>query len=253
MVTFKQQWSRFYQSLVGLLMLLLVPSLSLAETQIYDPWEGFNRTMFRFNDTLDRNLLKPVAKGYKKVTPKPVRSGVNNFFSNLNEIPTITNGLLQGKFGQAGMDTARFLINTTVGLFGFIDVGSRIGLPKHDEDFGQTLGYWGVASGPYLVLPFFGPKTLRDAGGDIPDNYLDNLADIEFADQEAQYGALGLKLIDMRAQLLSAEGVISGDRYTFIRDAYLQRREFLINDGKMRDPFLEDDLDDELLFEEELE
>ncbi len=235
---------------IVLIIMVAGPQNLLAEANEKDPWEGFNRGVFKFNDTLDRYVLRPVAKGYDRVLPDPVQDGIGNFFSNLGDLVTVFNGLLQGKFGQAGLDSTRFLINTTVGFFGFIDIGSRIGLDKHDEDFGQTLGFWGVSSGPYLVLPFFGPSTLRDAGGIIPDFYLSSYYDI--GDQEVRYGLLALEVVDMRAGLLSVDALITGDRYTFIRDAYLQRRAFLVSDGQVSDAFLEDDLDEEFLFDEEL-
>ena len=127
-----------------------------------DPWEGLNRKIFAFNDTLDKYALKPIAEGYQWITPDPVEDGVSNVFSNLWELTTIANDLLQFKFGQAASDTGRFLVNSTVGLLGIFDVASHMGLEKHQEDFGQTLGYWGVEPGPYIVAPLFGSFTLRD-------------------------------------------------------------------------------------------
>ena len=221
----------------------LATTASAAETEAEghprDPWEGFNRAMFGFNDTLDFYLLKPVAKGYDKAMPDPLQDGVSNFFNNIGEIKTIFNGLLQFKFKQAGLDTTRFLVNTTVGVFGFIDIGSRIGLEQHDEDFGQTLGYWGVGSGPYLVLPLLGPNTLRDSIGLIPDDYISPYQTVDH--DLTRYSIRALQVVDLRAGLLEAESLIAGDRYSFFRDAYLQRRDFLVNDGKMADDFLEDD------------
>ncbi|MBA56258.1 MAG: hypothetical protein CMK89_17545 [Pseudomonadales bacterium] len=204
-----------------------------------DPWEGFNRAMFGFNDTLDFYVLKPVAKGYDKAMPDPLQDGVSNFFNNIGEIRTIFNGLLQFKFKQAGLDTTRFLVNTTVGVFGFIDIGSRIGLEQHDEDFGQTLGYWGVGSGPYVVLPLLGPNTVRDSIGLIPDDYISPYQAVDH--DLTRYSIRALQVVDLRAGLLEAESLIAGDRYSFFRDAYLQRRDFLVNDGQMADDFLEDD------------
>lgn len=218
-----------------------------------DPWEGFNRTMFTFNDTLDFYILKPVATGYDKAMPDPLQDGVTNFFNNVGEIKTIFNDLLQFKFKQAGLDSTRFLVNTTVGVFGFIDIGSRIGLDRHDEDFGQTLGYWGVESGPYIVLPLLGPNTLRDSAGMVPDYYISpyNAVDHDLT----RYSIRAMDIVDLRAGLLDVEKLIAGDRYTFFRDAYLQRRDFLVSDGQMKDDFLEDDdlfddFDDEEYLEE---
>ena len=161
-----------FQGCLALLMGCLLAGTAWAQAASpaeRDPWEGFNRAVFTFNDTLDFYVLKPVATGYDKAMPDPLQDGVTNFFNNVGEIRTIFNDLLQLKLKQAGLDTTRFIVNTTVGVFGFIDIGSRIGLDRHDEDFGQTLGYWGVGSGPYLVLPLLGPNTLRDSAGFSPD------------------------------------------------------------------------------------
>ena len=219
-----------------------VPALAESEA---DPWEGFNRAMFSFNETLDKYLLKPVAQGYVYVTPNVVQAGVSNFFSNVGEVSTVINDLLQGKFKQAGLDSTRFLVNTTVGMVGFVDVGSRIGLERHDEDFGQSLGYWGMDSGPYLMLPFLGPSTVRDAAGMVPDFFISPLDNIE--DDGVRYSVRALQIVDLRAGLLEAEKLVAGDRYSFFREAYLQRRAFLVRDGAMEDDFLDDDE----LFEDE--
>ncbi len=205
-----------------------------------DPWEGYNRAVFKFNDTLDFYVLRPVATGYVRVMPDPLERGVSNFFNNVGEIKTITNSLFQLKFKQAGLDSTRFLVNTTVGLFGFIDIGSRIGLEKHDEDFGQTLGYWGVPSGPYFVLPLLGPNTVRDTGGMFPDYYLSPYRAIDY--DLTSYSVRAMEVLDLRASLLEVEKLVAGDRYTFFRNAYLQRRDFLVTDGKISDDFLDDDL-----------
>ena len=215
-----------------------------------DPLEGFNRAIFTFNDTLDYYVLKPVATGYDKAMPDPLQDGVSNFFNNVGEIKTIVNDLFQLKFKQAGLDSTRFLVNTTVGIFGFIDIGSRIGLDRHDEDFGQTLGYWGVGSGPYLVLPFLGPNTLRDSAGMVPDYYISPYKAVDH--DLTRYSIRGLEIVDLRTSFLEAEKLIAGDRYAFFRDAYLQRRDFLVSDGQMTDDFLDDgDLFDDFDDEEE--
>ena len=145
------------------------PALAAEE----DPWEGVNRAVFRFNDTVDTYTLKPLAKGYQKVTPEFVEDGIGNVFSNLGDVIVLTNDLLQGKVRDAGIDTSRILFNTTFGVLGFFDVATRMGLHKNDEDFGQTLGAWGVDSGPYVVLPLLGPSTVRDAIGRVPDAFLE--------------------------------------------------------------------------------
>lgn len=195
-----------------------------------DPWQGFNRAMFSFNDTLDTYALKPVAQGYKAVMPDIAEAGVSNFFDNLADVGTMFNNLLQGKFENAMQDLARVSFNSTFGLAGLIDVATPMGIEKHDEDFGQTLGYWGVNSGPYVVLPFFGPTTVRDGIAKYPDALLDPVYHLD--DNGARNAVYLTRVIDNRARLLASEKLISGDKYTFIRDAYLQKREFAINDGR---------------------
>ncbi|WP_394424342.1 VacJ family lipoprotein [Vreelandella stevensii] len=207
-----------------------------------DPWEGFNRRVFAFNDVLDRYALKPVATGYKTVTPQPVQTGVGNFFSNLAEIRTAINSLLQGKPANAGLATSRFLINSTVGIGGLLDYATHMEITAEREDFGQTLAVWGWEDSRYLVLPLLGPRTLRDASGfplDIaahPITYMD--------DHQLRAGLTALDIVHLRAGLLDQESLIRGDRYRFIRDAYLQRRQFEINDGELGDdPFAMDDFE----------
>ena len=196
-----------------------------------DPWEGFNRAMFSFNEGLDRAIIKPVAQGYRYVMPDFAEKGVHNFFENISDVKTFVNNILQGKPKEASQDLGRVIVNTTIGIGGLFDVATALEIPKHDEDFGQTFGVWGVDSGPYLVLPLFGPSTLRDGISRVPDMMIDPLQEI--ADDDLYTGLQVLRVIDLRASLLDAERVISGDRYTFIRDAYLQRREFEINDGQV--------------------
>jgi phospholipid-binding lipoprotein MlaA len=217
---------------------LFVLSLSLTsltamaeESELNDPWEGFNRGVFNFNESLDRAILKPVAQGYRFIMPDVAEQGVSNFFDNLRDVVTFFNNVLQLKPVEATQDLSRVLINTTIGIGGLFDVASAMNIPKNDEDFGQTLGAWGVESGPYLVLPLFGPSTVRDGVGIIPDMYLDPLNQVE--SDELRYGLKVLNVVDKRASLLDREGVITGDRYSFIRDAYLQKREFEVNDGRV--------------------
>ncbi|NRP94433.1 putative phospholipid-binding lipoprotein MlaA precursor [Marinobacterium sp. xm-g-59] len=220
------------------LLALFVLSLSLnsvtavaQDSELNDPWEGFNRGVFNFNESLDRAILKPVAQGYRFIMPDVAEQGVSNFFDNLRDVVTFFNNVLQLKPVEATQDLSRVLINTTIGIGGLFDVASAMDIPKNDEDFGQTLGAWGVESGPYLVLPLFGPSTVRDGVGIIPDMYLDPLNQVE--SEELRYGLKALKVVDKRASLLDREGVVTGDRYTFIRDAYLQKREFEVNDGRV--------------------
>ncbi len=199
-----------------------------------DPLEPFNRGVYKVNDVLDKVALKPVAKGYRAVVPLPLRGGVSNFLNNLRDLPIAFNGLLQGKFHQAASDSGRFVINSSIGILGFFDVASNLGLRKHDEDFGQTLGVWGVASGPYLMLPLLGPSTVRDGSGLIvdygtgPGNYI-------FREAPENWTVFALRIVSQRASLLDAERLLDEaalDRYTFLRDAYLQRRERLIQNGE---------------------
>lgn len=227
-------------------VLLTVSGAGLAEDEAKeknpDPWEGFNRKVQGFNDWADRWFLRPVAVGYTKVVPSPVRTGVSNFYANLWLPLTIVNQLLQGKGGAALNDTGRFILNSTIGIGGLLDPATDAGLERHDEDFGQTFGRWGIPSGPYLVLPLLGPSTVRNGIGRVPDSYLFPPRYID--DTAWRYGVYGLYVIEARARLLSTEELITGDRYIFIRDAYLQNREYNVKDGNVDvedDPFLEDD------------
>lgn len=215
------------------LSIALISSPVLAdETPETDPWEGFNRAIFSFNEGLDRAIVKPVTQGYRFIMPDFAEQGVHNFFENIGDVKTFFNNVLQGKPKEASEDLGRVIVNTTIGIGGLFDVATTFGIPKHDEDFGQTLGTWGVESGPYLVLPLFGPSSVRDGIGRIPDMMVDPVQQV--SDDDTRLGLQVLRVIDTRSQLLEAEGVISGDRYTFIRDAYLQRREFEINDGQVK-------------------
>lgn len=217
-------------------------------TTLEDPWQKANRGVYRFNDSLDRYALKPAAKGYKAVTPTWMRTSFSNFFANLGYPVTMVNQLLQGKPKLFAQDTGRFITNTVVGIGGFLDVADRMGMPAHDEDFGQTLAVWGVPSGPYVTLPFFGPSTARDAPARIPDYFLSifRYVDVPAA---AELGAEVLEVIDDRSELLSSEGTLDAayDRYGVMRDAWLQRREYLIFDGEPPEEALE--LDEELMEE----
>lgn len=226
-----------------------------------DPIEGWNRGVQKFNDKLDDYVMKPLATGYKTVTPNVVDRGVTNFYSNVDDIGVVANDLLQFKMSQSGKDFGRFLINTTIGLAGFIDVASKMNLPKHDEDFDQTLGKWGVPSGPYLVLPLLGPSTPRGVfglAGDTaanPINWINPMAGnaLGSAWNGIDWAILGsgtLRVIDQRADLLSASKIMdeaSVDRYEFIRNAYFQQRNYVINDGTTPlDEDLEKQMDEDL-------
>lgn len=197
-----------------------------------DPIEGFNRAMFAFNEGLDKAVIRPAAQGYEFVLPQPIRTGVGNFFSNIADVLIGVNNLLQGKPAEAVNDEARFLVNTTIGLLGVLDVASTMGLEKHDEDFGQTFGRWGVGDGAYVVVPFFGPRTARDTVGLAFDIYTDPVANIH--DVPVRNSLLATRVVSNRAELLKADKVIEEaalDKYSYVRDAYLQRRRSLIYDG----------------------
>ncbi|WP_280540049.1 VacJ family lipoprotein [Chromohalobacter sp. 11-W] len=215
-----------------------------------DPWEGYNRKVFAFNDTLDRYALKPIAQGYDYVTPEPVQSGVGNFFSNLGEIGTTVNSVLQWKWGNAGVASGRFVVNSILGIGGILDPASRMGLVEREEDFGQTLATWGVGEGPYVVLPVLGGRTLRHTSGLPVDWYTDPVTYVE--EDSVRYGLRFVDLIDTRAGLLDREELISGDRYSFIRDAYLQNRRYEVNDGETgKDPFANGDFGDDFEYDED--
>ncbi|MEN9892611.1 MAG: hypothetical protein RLY78_2906 [Pseudomonadota bacterium] len=197
-----------------------------------DPWESWNRKVFAFNDVLDRHLMQPVAEGYRAAVPQLVRTGIGNFFGNLGDLWSAANHLMQGK-GEDGVKMGmRFLTNTAFGLGGVLDFATDLGLPRRSEDFGQTLGRWGVGAGPYLVLPVLGPSTLRDTGGLVLDYASYPTQRIE---REAlRYGTTGLRLVDTRAGLLDTTGLLDQvalDRYSFMRDAWLQRRLDQVLDG----------------------
>ncbi|MGA0024702.1 MAG: MlaA family lipoprotein [Burkholderiales bacterium] len=197
-----------------------------------DPLEPLNRGIYKFNDGVDTVLIRPAAEVYKGVLPPLVRTGVSNAFSNLNDVVVALNNLLQGKFEAALSDVGRVLINTTAGLLGIFDIATEAGLEKHDEDFGQTLGWWGIGDGPYLVLPFLGPRNLRDTAGTFADLQVDP---VSYIDPSRDRNIVqGTRIISRRAELLGASRILEVaaiDEYEFVRDAYLQRRRNLIYDG----------------------
>ena len=206
-----------------------------------DPIEGFNRAMFAINDGVDKVALKPVAKTYDAYAPVPIKTGVSHFFGNISDLFIGVNSLLQGKVVDAASDGGRVLVNSTVGILGFIDVASDFGLEKHEEDFGQTFGRWGAGPGAYVVVPFFGSRDVRDTIGLVFDSYADPIGGMHHV--AARNTLLATRLISDRAALLPAEKVIEEaalDKYSYIRDAYLQRRQNLVYDGKPpREDFFE--------------
>jgi phospholipid-binding lipoprotein MlaA len=200
-----------------------------------DPFERFNRTMFTFNDKVDQYALKPVATVYKRTVPSFMQTGVYNFFGNLSDVWTAVNHLLQGRVADGVSDVMRFTINSTFGIAGLIDVSSDAGLPKHNQDFGATLGVWGVQSGPYVVLPLLGPSTVRDSAA-LPADFAGNPWTYVTPDATRFFGT-ALRIVDLRAGLLDASSLIEDtalDRYEFIRDAYLQRRAGKISSNRER-------------------
>lgn len=224
-------------SIRKLCLLVSVAALSSACTTMRapseaDPLEGLNRSVDGFNQVVDRAVVKPLAQGYDKVTAPEVKQVIGNFFSNLDDVSVAFNNLLQGKPKAAGSDITRFALNTTIGIVGLADVATELGFQKHDEDFGQTLGVWGVGSGPYLVLPLLGPSTLRDAPARFVDAPLDPL--YHYDDVRVRNSLLVVNVVNTRARLLPATDLVERialDQYAFVRDAYLQRRASLIRDG----------------------
>ena len=217
---------------VFLLVALLAGCATTGERDPKDPWEGFNRKSFAFNEKLDAAVLKPVATGYVKVVPAFAREGVNNFFDNLEDVGTGLNNFLQGKPREGASDLGRFAVNTLLGVFGLWDIATPLGLEKHYEDFGQTLGVWGVRSGPYLVIPLLGPSTARDAPAKVvdPSWYYSGAID----NNTIYWSLWGLDKVRIRANLFQSEKLLDEaalDKYTFLRDAWLQRRRSMVFDG----------------------
>jgi phospholipid-binding lipoprotein MlaA len=220
-------------------------SLPPGERDPRDRFERANRAIYRFNDALDRHVARPLATGYVKAVPRPVRTGVSNFFQNLGYPTVIVNDLLQAKLKSFASDTTRLVVNTTIGIGGLFDPASQMGLPTGDEDFGQTLGRWGMPSGPYMVLPILGPSTVRDTTGLVadqftdPKNYLSNFY--------LSLSLTGLELLDRRAELLATDDVLARayDPYVFMRNAYLQRREYQVKDGSPSADDVEIPIEDE--------
>ena len=224
------------------LLLILLFSFPLFAKEINDPFEDLNRDIFVFNEKLDEKILKPTALVYRKVTPQFARTGVTNFFNNLEEIDTTINQVLQGEIKYAFNDAGRFVINTTIGLFGLIDVASKMGLERHQEDFGQTLGVWGISSGPYIMLPFLGPSNPRDLFSRPISSFLSGTFAME--DNDVKFTLVGIDALETRERLLDAETLIIGDKYMFVKDAYVQSREYEINNGSTEDDVFLDDMDD---------
>ena len=223
---------------------LLFLSINIISDEVNDPFEEFNRKTFEFNENVDEKILKPVAKFYSNFPPK-IKNGVTNFFNNLEDVETSINQVLQGKPKKSINDISRFIINSTIGLAGFIDVASKIGLERHEEDFGQTLAVWGVGSGPYIMLPGLGPSTLRDT----LSRPVSSFSSITFhmTDTDVNIALKTIDAIETRERLLDVESLLSGDKYSFVKDAYIQSINYEIKDGiNVEDDFV-DDMDDFLI------
>ena len=222
------------------LFLFFISTFLIAEDDdvTSDPFESTNRIVFEISDDLDTMIIRPVAEIYRDVTPRFIKNSITNFFYNLSEVDTIINQLLQGKIVLAGQDSLRFLINSTIGIVGFVDVATRVGFERHDEDFGQTLGYWGVPAGPYVFLPVIGPSTIRDSFSKPTSWFLSG--NLSVSDEEAKIFINLLDAVETRERLLVAEKLIVGDKYEFVKSVYLQTRNDLVFDGEVEDEFLTD-------------
>jgi len=224
--------NKFLMILMACLITLMTGCASVDNR---DPLEGFNRGIYKFNDVSDKAVFKPIAGAYKAVLPTTIRSGVNNFFSNLNTFITAINQVLQFKFNKAAESAGRFVINSTLGVAGLFDVASKQGIPQYKEDLGQTLGYWGLGNGAYLVLPFFGPSSLRDGAGLITETLtIDPIVYVD--DTRTRNILIGTRFVDKRASFLPGSDLLDEaalDPYTFMRDAYLQRRANQVADGEV--------------------
>ncbi len=201
-----------------------------------DPFQSLNREILEFNDAADAVILRPIAVAYDETVPRPIRRGLMNAYDNLSDVNAALNALLQGRPVYAVRNTGRVLLNTTFGLLGVIDVASDIGIEPYETDFGHTLARWGAPEGPYVMVPFLGPRTFRSGIGDITDSFM-SANDYVFDDDLITWGSRGWRVLEYRVDLLDAEDLITGDRYVFIRDAYLQSREALVNDGVVKDTF----------------
>ena len=225
-------------------IIVFIFSINISSDEVNDPFENLNRKTFEFNENLDEKFARPVAEAYSKFPPK-IKIGISNFFNNLEEVDTFVNQLLQGKPKQSINDLTRFVINTTVGLGGFIDVASKIGLERHEEDFGQTLAVWGVGQGPYVMLPVLGPSTLRDTLSRPVSSFLS--VTFHMTETDVNIALKGIDAIETREKLLGVESLLSGDKYSFVKDAYIQSMLYEIKDGiDVQDDFI-DDMDDFLI------
>ncbi len=219
--------------------LTLVTSMVLPAQAEDDPFEGFNRAIYSFNNGADKYVIRPVAQGYAAVLPRPARVSVNNFFSNLIDVNASLNAFLQGRFRYGFDNLGRVVVNSTLGVFGLFDVASDMEIPQYQTDFGHTLSVWGVGQGPFIMWPFLGPRTMRSSVGTVFDAYASPTG--QMVGGEAQWGLRAIEIIDIRAGFLNADELLSGDEYIFLRDAYLQQRRLITSDGAPVDDFSEFD------------
>lgn len=209
---------------------LLMTSSAMAQPSEEDPWEPVNRWIFAFNQKFDVWFMRPVARSYARLVPAPAQKGVSNFLSNLDDVNVMFNNALQGKFSAARSDGGRFVINSTIGVAGFWDVARHLGLEKQNEDFGQTLGAWGLGAGPYFIMPVLGPSTVRDTTGFSIDVMTSPIALSD--DPSLRNSLYGMQVLDGRVEALGLDELIQGDAYIFVREAYLQQREYEVRDGR---------------------
>ena len=226
------------------IIIIFIFSATISSNEVNDPFENINRKTFEFNENLDEKILKPTAKFYSRFPPR-IKNGITNFFNNLEEVDTCVNQLLQGKPKKSANDLTRFLINSTVGLAGLIDVASKMGLERHEEDFGQTLAVWGVGEGPYIMLPGLGPSTLRDSFSKPVSSFLS--VTFHMTETDVNIALKSIDAIETRERLLDVESLLSGDKYVFVKDAYIQSIQYEVADGiDVQDDFV-DDMDDFLI------
>ena len=243
-IRFPLSFASFAKRVTRVLVIALALMMPLVEAQTQeeiDPWEGYNRWMFDFNGDTDRWIIRPVAKGYDAIMPEFGRIGVNNFFSNFYDFNGALNALLQGRIEEAINNTFRVVANSTIGVFGLFDVASMAGIPRYETDFGHTLSIWGVPRGNFVVLPVIGPSTVRAAFGASIDAYMSPTG--QMMNDQAYWGLRAFNVLDIRAGLLDAEEIMTGDRYVFFRDVYLQSRAVLEAGGQVKDDFSEFDSD----------
>ena len=230
-----QRFVRNVRGAYWALLLLCIFGIAPAQAQTNDPWKNTNERVFKLNDYFDRIVVRPVSVAYTTFTPRIARQGIRNIFGNIDDINVLVNDLLQLKFDAALKDSGRLLVNTTLGMGGILDLASGYGLYKNEEDFGQTLGRWGVAAGPYVMLPVFGASNVRDSFGLVLDTLFNP---IQYHEDESLRLALFLvRETDSRSGRLALDELITGDRYLFVREAYVQRREYLVTDGQVEDEF----------------